>query len=161
MAGGRFQSKYVQLIGLLPIVFSNCVAGPNFLAQFLEEADADPVAKSTAVALPSTLPGGQFHYSTVRRKRDRALEQKRKKREWMMKMYKEGLTRKSEEQKEHGADIDFDDPAWEDEAASLLQWSDNLDYDRYLEDWSALGTSATPGVPAEVGSLRYGHSGLG
>lgn len=126
--------------------------------QSLEDAAEDPVARSTAMSLPSTLPGGRYHYSTLKRRVNRDVERKKKKREWMMKMYKEGMAKSSSktssETKEQSSTWDSlhdaDDPGWEAEADALLKWSEELDYDQYVADWASLGTSDAPRRPKEA-----------
>ena len=44
----------------------------------------------------------------------------------------------------HGVDIDFSARNWEEEAGTLLDWSQNLDYDAYMDDWATIGTSQDP-----------------
>ena len=91
----------------------------------------------------------RFHYSRLRRKQDRILRKKRRKREWMKKLYMHGFVKEREEQEiyQRGKDdrehtVDFDDPHWEEEANDLLTWTDGLDFDNYMNDWRALGTTA-------------------
>ena len=38
-------------------------------------------------------------------------------------------------------EVNFNGDNWEAEAENLLEWSDTLDFDAYMDDWSQLGTS--------------------
>jgi hypothetical protein len=38
--------------------------------------------------------------------------------------------------------MNFDADDWEEEADKLLQWSASLDFETYVHDWSAIGTSS-------------------
>ena len=104
----------------------------------------------------------RFHYSKVKRGEDSVKRQKRRKREWMRKLYAEGLA-KERHQSEiardkirkgralggqeigMGAAVDFDADTWEEEAEDLLTWTETLDFESYLDDWKGIGTSG----PAE------------
>ena len=104
----------------------------------------------------------RFHYSKIKRGEDRARRQKRRKREWMRKLYAEGLAKERQDSDVArgkvrrgralggqaigmGAAVDFDADTWEEEADDLLVWTENLDFESYLDDWKGLGTSG----PAE------------
>ena len=38
-------------------------------------------------------------------------------------------------------EVDFDGDNWEEEAENLLEWSNELDFDSYLNEWGQIGTS--------------------
>ena len=105
----------------------------------LEEADMEP-EKRKVMEL-----GQRFHYSKVQRKQDKLLRQKRKKRNWMMKLYSKGLV---SDKKMMNTFNNNDEYAEEEEDDELLNWSNNLDFDTYLEEWKQLGTSG-PSNPTE------------
>jgi len=101
-----------------------------------------------------------FHFSRIKRQQDIAQRRREQKRKWLMKMYKEGLAQESAEAKgtdlhsylvEQKGDIagdaeievDFDGDDWEVEANALLQWSEELDYDGYVQNWMEIGTSGS------------------
>lgn len=106
------------------------------------EEGADEIA-SRAPRKPAV-----FHHSRARRKVDAIAAKKRRKREWMMKMYKEGLAK----EKAGGVGkpagdgplagrVDWDDDHWEEDAEELLEWSSALDFESYMSDWGSIGTS--------------------
>ncbi len=68
-----------------------------------------------------------FHYSRMQRKTDVQAQRKKKKLEWMKKMYQQTKERPASAGKE-----DVDD---------LLNWSQELDYDKYVNDWLTLATT--------------------
>jgi len=104
----------------------------------LLEADKDPITKETANRQY------KFHYSRQQRRSEVALRRKQQKRNWLLKMYREGLAAEKKQTTREGkeedkvSDADLMDSADEDE---LLQWSEGLDYDKYVENWQALATS--------------------
>jgi len=114
----------------------------------LAEADNDPVARETAAK------ESNFHYSRLKRREDLETKRKNQKRQWMQKMYQEGLIKEAEKGPGQGSD-DYDEPAdFEDlDDEALLQWSSGLDYDKYVDNWHALATSGPPEVPEKPRSL--------
>lgn len=111
----------------------------------LEDADKDPVAAATARLAQ------EFHYSKLKRQEDVKTKRKRRKQRWLRRMYAEGLAKERGTAKvKKGGDVadvvDFDNDDWEKDAAALLEWSSALDFDSYVDDWAAVGTSAGPGV---------------
>jgi len=42
--------------------------------------------------------------------------------------------------------IELDDDGFNDEVTNLLEWTDNLDYDAYLDDWNNVASSSTQQV---------------
>ncbi|GMH57439.1 hypothetical protein TrRE_jg10331 [Triparma retinervis] len=137
----------------------------------------------------------KFHFSKVLRKRDIEAEKKKKKRDWLRRMYEVGLAEEREEGKmevvqrqaevqrqlmrggsgggkdaamfrEHmrgrGEDdyIEVDSDGEVDvEVEKLLNWSENLDFDGYTQNWGTIGTSGTSSPSADVpqeGLVRYG-----
>lgn len=101
----------------------------------LAEADNDPITKETASR------DSKHHWSRLKRREDLEAKRKLQKRQWMQKMYREGLVQEAEPTDPTAAP-DFDD--LDDEA--LLQWSTSLDYDKYVDNWYALATSGPPDV---------------
>ena len=104
----------------------------------------------------------RFHFSKMKRTEDRVKRQRRRKREWMRKLYAEGLAKERHQSEVPrgtirkgralggqeigmGAAVDFDADTWEEEAEDLLTWTENLDFESYLDDWKGIGTSG----PAE------------
>ena len=103
----------------------------------LEDADMEP-EKRKVMEMQQ-----RFHYSKVQRKQDRLKRQKRKRRNWMMKLYSKGLVddKRTEVPRDDEFGIQEDDD-------DLLNWSNNLDFDAYLDEWKQLGTSG-PSNPTE------------
>jgi hypothetical protein len=113
----------------------------------------------------------RFHYSRQVRKQDKVASQKRKKRQWMMKLYKEGLASNKDfpQGKKKTTKTIFrrrKQDNWEEQAEELLEWSSALDFDEYLQEWTGLGTSG-PSNQAHyeksvlVDSAMSGVSGMG
>ncbi len=46
----------------------------------------------------------------------------------------------------------MDDENFNEEVDTLIEWCEDLDYDRYMEDWQVLATSTKPEVPNASGS---------
>lgn len=42
--------------------------------------------------------------------------------------------------------IELDDDGFHDEVTNLLEWTDNLDYDKYLDEWNSVASSSTQQV---------------
>lgn len=108
------------------------------------------------VIRPCTPQQKPFHFSRLRRKSDLRLQCKQRKREWLRKLYLSGL---AEERKDRGGEVrDEDEGAdggaggGEPELDELLEWSEALDFDDYMQSWRAVGTSApTEGPMVEEG----------
>ena len=71
------------------------------------------------------------------------LRSKQKKREWLKKLYAEGLAQQREGGRVYSqqipsgnASFDFHAANWEEEAEALLQWSTELDFGAYVENWN-------------------------
>lgn len=115
------------------------------------EGEEDPVA---AASRSKRIPA--FHHNPAVRREERARRQKQRKREWLMKMYRDGmlggdqaaaqmqaLTESSSGAVEgHVASDGLDDLAALDEVADqLAEWSAALDFDAYVDSWTQLATS--------------------
>ena len=116
--------------------------------EILIESDEDPMQKKMKHLQD------KFHYSRQVRKEDKLIARKKKKRKWMMNMYREGLAKERPEvlaaaagrgggdlELHHNLEVDFNGEHWEEEAKHLLEWSEELDFDAYCNDWSSIGTS--------------------
>ncbi|KAG1662715.1 hypothetical protein FOA52_014581 [Chlamydomonas sp. UWO 241] len=83
-----------------------------------------------------------FHYSPVVRREEKARRAKQRKRDWMAKMYREGLEGGGTPGSSPESDDFDDDPTTDD----LLQWTLHLDFEEYVSDWTSaacsLGTEA-------------------
>lgn len=100
-----------------------------------------------------------FHHDKNKRRRNKQQWAKMRKREWLQKMYAEGkaaevsggapaaeeqvppdsfMPQDPQEKDWRPDDLEFE----EDEAAVLVEWSDGLDFEKYVEGWSDLATSA-------------------
>ena len=70
----------------------------------------------------------------------------------MKKMYQEGMLREKQQQRQQPQQphhqsgpfetVNFDGSTWEEDADRLLNWSADLDFDAYMDDWTSLGTTA-------------------
>lgn len=116
----------------------------------MKRVDQDPVVYE------STLKKELFSHNKVIRKQDLERKRKRKKVEWMKKMYKEGMLKAK-----HGADVETEkvvqsvaegmlaitdtrgQEAVEDwEVDELLEWTNGLNFDQYIYEWKEIATSA-------------------
>ncbi|GLE07181.1 hypothetical protein PINS_up017178 [Pythium insidiosum] len=105
-------------------------------------------------------PVAASHLQTrVVSRRDVELQRRLKKRQWMHKLYTQGLlkptetkARSSPEQEEDGGllDVDFDSDDWEREADAMFEWATALDFDDYVEDWQELGCTASTDEPRHL-----------
>ena len=79
----------------------------------------------------------------------------------MKKMYETGLAKEREEvmmaTEGKGVEIDFDSANWEEEVGVLLDWSQSLDYEGYMDDWQAIGTSAETALHEDQPEEQYHH----
>ncbi|KAM7435649.1 hypothetical protein ABFA07_014441 [Porites harrisoni] len=117
--------------------------------RIMKQVDQDPVVYESA------LKKEQFSYNKVIRKQDLERKRKRKKVEWMKKMYKEGMLRarqgdpKTEQVVQSVAEgmLTITDTRGQDavedwEVDELLEWTNGLNFDQYLYDWKEVATSA-------------------
>jgi len=110
--------------------------------------DEDPVAATTRL---KRIPF--YHYSPVVRREERARKLKQRKREWMLKMYRDGIAGGGGGGVGPGGcrdgDLDDLDPL----ADELLQWTQHLDFEEYVSDWTS--AACTLGSEAFVPELEY------
>ncbi|KAJ0389093.1 hypothetical protein P43SY_011909 [Pythium insidiosum] len=111
----------------------------------MAEANSDPIAQATA---KKTVPSSHLHARLVSR-HDVELQRRLKKRQWMQKLYTQGLLkttqskdRLSPEEEGDSVDVDFDGDDWEREADAMFEWATALDFDDYVEEWQELGCTA-------------------
>ena len=129
----------------------------------------------------------KFHFSRLVRKKDIAVMRKKKKREWLRKLYMEGIAKEVEEGRVdivdkqarvtqeliEGGDgkglkmfedhmnlagtggeefIEVGEDGVDVEIEKLLTWTQELDYDGYIDEWNKLGTSL--GSDARIGGKK-------
>jgi hypothetical protein len=92
-----------------------------------------------SVTIETSAKRQPFHHSTLQRKADLERRRKRKKIEWLKKLYRPQPETQSKEEMTESADL-------EDEVDTLLGWSRSLNFEEYVSDWSQIATSA--GLPA-------------
>ncbi|KAJ0403435.1 hypothetical protein ATCC90586_001724 [Pythium insidiosum] len=131
-------------------------------AKVMAEANSDPIAQATA---KKTVPSSHLHARLVSR-HDVELQRRLKKRQWMQKLYTQGLLKPTQSKdrpspEEEGdsvdvdfdgddwereadaiVDVDFDGDDWEREADAMFEWATALDFDDYVEEWQELGCTA-------------------
>mmetsp|Transcript_19102 Transcript_19102/g.44775 ORF Transcript_19102/g.44775 Transcript_19102/m.44775 type:complete len:279 (-) Transcript_19102:165-1001(-) len=112
-----------------------------------------------------------FHHKASVRQQEREEHRRRRKLEWMQKMYKEGAAR------ERSAGGASEVQAWEDgthgplskfggnvggelESEDLLNWASSLDFDAYASEWTVLATSAASLTGVTPPDTAPGSSGL-
>ena len=109
-------------------------------------------AAAEASAPPAPLPtekGQPFHFSRVKRQAALVAKRKQRRKEWLMKMYKGGLSRDVQDNAalaqfatEYPDEIERGDELdWESEADELAAWTRNLDFEQYQSDWGSLATT--------------------
>ncbi|KAF0715641.1 Aste57867_3268 [Aphanomyces stellatus] len=104
--------------------------------------DIDPITVATANRRRS------YHHLRVVRQQQVVQQRKEKKRQWMKTIYMEHLQKKAEtsapeELHANEPPIDFESDDWEHQANDMFDWADRLDFDNYVTNWSALGTTTT------------------
>lgn len=116
-------------------------------AKVMAEAAADPVSRATSGKASS----GMSLLPRPMRQQDREAMRRAKKREWMRKLYAQGLLQAKgggDGGNDDGgeemptAEVDFDGERWEEEADDMFEWAAALDYDAYVADWADLGRTA-------------------
>ena len=55
----------------------------------------------------------------------------------------------------------MEDGQFDDEVNNLIEWCEDLDYDKYMENWHTLATSSKPEVPADDNAVHVYQAGLG
>ena len=55
----------------------------------------------------------------------------------------------------------MDDDLFEDEVNNLIEWCEDLDYDKYCESWHTMATSAAPQVQSDDNNVQVLSAGLG
>ena len=43
----------------------------------------------------------------------------------------------------------MEDEQFDDEVNNLIEWCEDLDYDKYMDNWHTLATSSKPEVPSD------------
>ncbi|XP_023152670.2 protein MFI isoform X2 [Amphiprion ocellaris] len=95
-----------------------------------------------------------FHYSKLQRKKDVEKWKKRRKIEWLKKMYQQGRMEEQNSVLEVMNNIDEidDDEILDWEVDELLAWTDTLSFDDYFEDWYQLPCSHSCELSQDVPS---------
>ncbi|KAJ1452478.1 hypothetical protein M885DRAFT_526819 [Pelagophyceae sp. CCMP2097] len=102
-------------------------------------APPDGLFGNEAAAQALVQRGRPFHYLFSVRAGDRVRMRKEKKRRWLAQLYRDGLAKEKDDQK---APLDWDGDS---HVEDLLEWTQDLDYDEYLQNWASLATSAPSG----------------
>ena len=55
----------------------------------------------------------------------------------------------------------MNDNEFDDEVNNLIEWCEDLDYDKYMENWHTLATSSKPEVPSDDNAVHVYQAGLG
>ena len=56
---------------------------------------------------------------------------------------------------------ELDDDNFEDEVNNLIEWCEDLDFDKYCESWHTMATSAKPTLPSDDNNVQVLGLGLG
>jgi hypothetical protein len=106
------------------------------------------VIRGVTEPVASADEGKPFHHSRLVRRADVEKRRKVRRREWMRAMYKRGLEEQARQntalgdyRREYGDNFVIDE-SQEDEAHDLLQWTESLDFNAYVDNWAALGTTS-------------------
>lgn len=113
----------------------------------------------------------KFHHDIMKRKELTAAEKRRRKLKWLRKLYKDAknaeLVQENENLK-HEPEIEnlysnpFDEPRFmqydnedfDKEVNALIEWCEDLDYDKYVSNWTDLATSGKSDIKKfEMGDL--------
>ncbi|XP_028657080.1 protein MFI [Erpetoichthys calabaricus] len=100
----------------------------------------------------SNLDKSEFHHSKLQRRQDVERKRKKKKIEWMRKMYQEGLLHASTPDPDTAALVqrategimaamEKKGEVMEWEVDELLKWTNSLNFEEYLYDWKEIATS--------------------
>lgn len=105
---------------------------------------------ATQAAIPSRRTEGYiFHPSKLVRREDAERLKRSRRLQWLKDMYRTGLMAQAKAsasspiadyQAQYGADFEVEEI--DQEARDLLTWTDNLDFDAYVEEWGSIGTTA-------------------
>ena len=57
--------------------------------------------------------------------------------------------------------MELDDEQFDDEVENLIEWCEDLDYDKYIENWHQQATSADPVNQDDDKKLHFYEMGLG
>ncbi len=105
---------------------------------------------ATQGAIPSRKTEGYiFHPSKLVRREDAERLKRSRRLQWLKDMYRTGLMAQArasassamaDYQAQYGADFEVEEI--DQEARDLLTWTDNLDFDAYVEEWGSIGTTA-------------------
>ncbi len=55
----------------------------------------------------------------------------------------------------------MDDAAFNEEVDGLIEWCEDLDYDKYMDEWQVLATSSKADPPPLTSEVTMLHGGLG
>ena len=132
--------------------------------------DVDEVTARTAAKAYT------FHFDPGMRREDKIRKQKKKQREWMLKMYKEkgggghdgttggddGVTtgasaKRGQKHLAGGDNYDEEelDEFLDDDEMELLNWSTTLDFESYQQSWTAIATSSRSEAAVPIGSAEW------
>eukprot|EP01029_Cantina_marsupialis_P029601 TRINITY_DN781892_c0_g1_i1.p1 TRINITY_DN781892_c0_g1~~TRINITY_DN781892_c0_g1_i1.p1 ORF type:complete len:371 (+),score=81.65 TRINITY_DN781892_c0_g1_i1:104-1216(+) len=106
-------------------------------ADILERTEVDPITKETSSKRR------YYHFDKQIRQEQKKQHRRKRKKEWMQKMYREGFSKEQEEMNNNNnmTEEDRETKIPDEEAEQLLEWTDSLSFDTYMDDWSALSTA--------------------
>ena len=103
----------------------------------------------------------KFHHDLIKRKKLTAAEKRNKKLKWLRKLYRDAKNAELiQENQPNMVDmysnpfeekrfLNYDDEEFDKEVNSLIEWCEDLDYDKYVANWSELATSNQPEIKKE------------
>eukprot|EP01063_Lacrimia_lanifica_P011927 TRINITY_DN18598_c0_g1_i1.p1 TRINITY_DN18598_c0_g1~~TRINITY_DN18598_c0_g1_i1.p1 ORF type:complete len:425 (+),score=192.44 TRINITY_DN18598_c0_g1_i1:85-1359(+) len=109
--------------------------------------DAEQIVEQPAYSIPKDVP---WHHSNLKRKEDVQKKIKKRRRRWLKELYtQEQLalapdepSKRAVEQEANALFDQMDDRELEEEVGRLVQWTKDLDYQSYREDWLLVATTA-------------------
>ena len=139
------------------------------------------------VELESSEKPKAFHFKPTLRKEATAKERRNRKIRWLRKLYRDAKnaeliaeqgdtvnqaaveSARFQKQLETLYENPFDDQKYtvmqdddfDDEVNNLIEWCEDLDFDKYCEGWHTMATSAKPSLPNDDNNVQVFGLGLG
>eukprot|EP00755_Sulcionema_specki_P002353 Sspe_Gene.118481::Locus_112104_Transcript_1_1_Confidence_1.000_Length_1356::g.118481::m.118481 len=113
--------------------------------KILQNAEAIVADREAPYTIPKTV---KWHYSKLKRKEEAVKDLKRKRRQWLMELYTQeqeaqGLATKEKIQEDaNKLFATMTDDELEEEVERLVQWTRDLDFKEYRNDWLVTATTA-------------------
>ena len=139
------------------------------------------------VEIESNKKAKAFHFNPILRQKQTAKQKRNRKIRWLRKLYRDAknaelineqgdqvnpatvdsqrFQKQLEQLYENPFDdekfLNMEDDQFDDEVNNLIEWCEDLDYDKYMENWHTLATSSKPEVPSDDNQVHVYQAGLG